>query len=79
MSNNKVDKWPEFEYLMELPELEDLLFIRNPLWEREANGGASKESVEAWRMQVIRKLPTLKKLDGEVITDDEREKASAAD
>ena len=78
MSNNKVDKWSEFEYLMELPELVDLLFIRNPLWEKETNGGDA-DGVKAWRMAVLRKLPQLKRLDGQLVTDDEREAAAEAE
>ena len=76
MSNNKIDKWSEFDNLMDLPELEDLLLVRNPLWDRETNNGTA-DGIVNWRLQVIRKLPNLKKLDGELITDDEREQAAA--
>jgi dynein light chain 1 len=63
MSNNKVEKWSEFERLKELPELEDLLFVGNPL---ERN---TREKGENWRAEVMKRLPNLKRLDGKP-TDD---------
>ena len=39
MSNNKVKDWVEFERLKELPLLEDLLFVGNPLQEKHAADG----------------------------------------
>jgi dynein light chain 1 len=65
MSNNNVANWSEFERLKELPELTDLLFIGNPL-ERTTREQGGKE---AWRMEVVKRLPHLKMLDGEPITD----------
>lgn len=47
----------------ELPLLEDLLFVGNPLFE------SMEESV--WKAEASKRLPNLKKLDGEpVITED---------
>ena len=66
MSNNKVDKWSEFEKLSELPELEDLLFTGNPLEEAATKNGT-------WRYEVSRRLPNLKKLDGYPIVPEDRE------
>jgi dynein light chain 1 len=63
MSNNKVEKWQEFDRLKELPELEDLLFVGNPL---EKN---TREKGENWRLLVMQRLPNLKRLDGKP-TDD---------
>ncbi|KAG8235021.1 hypothetical protein J437_LFUL015072 [Ladona fulva] len=57
MSNNLVKEWGEFNKLQELLSLEDLLFVGNPLYE------ATEEAV--WRAEVMKKLPTLQKLDGE--------------
>ena len=68
MSNNKVDKWSEFERLQELPALEELLFTNNPLEEVHSKQGN-------WRVEVIRRLPQLKKLDGIPITEQERQEA----
>eukprot|EP00002_Diphylleia_rotans_P023634 TRINITY_DN464_c0_g1_i10.p1 TRINITY_DN464_c0_g1~~TRINITY_DN464_c0_g1_i10.p1 ORF type:complete len:185 (+),score=40.40 TRINITY_DN464_c0_g1_i10:984-1538(+) len=69
ISNNKVEKWSEFEKLQELPLLEDLLFIGNPLHEQY-----SKDE-RVWRLEVLKRLPNLKKLDGKFVSEDEREQA----
>ncbi|XP_024937448.1 dynein light chain 1, axonemal-like [Cephus cinctus] len=55
MGNNLVKDWAEFNRLQEIPHLEDLLFINNPICENM--------DTETWRAQVIRRLPALKKLD----------------
>lgn len=55
MGNNLVKDWAEFNRLQEIPNLQELLFINNPICEHM--------DVESWRMQVIRRLPGLKKLD----------------
>ncbi|PBC27348.1 Dynein light chain 1, axonemal [Apis cerana cerana] len=55
MSNNLVKDWAEFNRLQEIPLLEDLLFVNNPICE--------SMDVESWRSQVTRRLPKLKKLD----------------
>ena len=55
LGNNLVKDWSEFNRLQEIPNLEDLVFINNPLSESIEN--------ENYRAQVIRKLPNLKKLD----------------
>ncbi|EFA07038.1 dynein axonemal light chain 1 isoform X1 [Tribolium castaneum] len=63
MSNNMVKEWSEFMKLQELPSLEDLLFVGNPLYE------SMEESV--WKNEAIKRLPNLKKLDGEPVVRDE--------
>lgn len=55
MGNNLVKDWAEFNRLQEIPNLQELLFINNPICENV--------DAESWRMQVIRRLPSLKKLD----------------
>jgi dynein light chain 1 len=55
IGNNLVKDWTEFNRLQELPNLQDLLFINNPLCENM--------DPEVWRAQVIKKLPHLLKLD----------------
>ncbi|XP_043251003.1 dynein axonemal light chain 1-like [Colletes gigas] len=55
MSNNLVKDWAEFNRLQEIPNLEDLLFVNNPICENM--------DVESWRSQVTRRLPKLTKLD----------------
>jgi len=55
MGNNLVKDWAEFIRLQEIPNLQDLLFINNPICENM--------DVESWRAQVVKRLPALKKLD----------------
>ena len=53
----KVREWREFEHLSELPCLEDLVFIGNPLEEEATVNGN-------YTQQVSKRLLLLKKLDG---------------
>ncbi|CAB0032385.1 unnamed protein product [Trichogramma brassicae] len=57
MSNNLVKEWNELNRLQELPNLQDLLFVGNPVTEGL--------ETEQWRLEVARRLPNLEKLDGE--------------
>ncbi|XP_077998681.1 dynein axonemal light chain 1-like [Glandiceps talaboti] len=57
MSNNQVKDWGEFNKLSDLPSLEDLLFVGNPLEEKHSTEGD-------WTDRVTKLLPKLKKLDG---------------
>merc|ERR1711976_185659 len=67
MSNNYVKDWGEFSKLIELPCLEDLLLVGNPLEEKHSGEGD-------WRDLVTSKLAKLKKLDGvPVIREEEDE------
>ncbi|XP_053994234.1 dynein axonemal light chain 1-like [Hylaeus anthracinus] len=59
MSNNLVREWNEFNKLQELANLQDLVFVGNPLYD--------SLEVDQWRSEVARRLPTLEKLDGEPI------------
>lgn len=64
MANNQVKEWGEFQKLADLPLLQELLLIGNPLEE------AATQAL-TWRDDVARKLPKLSKLDGfPVIRDD---------
>ncbi|XP_014474600.1 PREDICTED: dynein light chain 1, axonemal-like isoform X1 [Dinoponera quadriceps] len=55
MGNNLVKDWAELNRLQEIPNLQELLFINNPICETM--------DAESWRLQVVRRLPGLKKLD----------------
>lgn len=57
--------WSEFNRLQEVPTLEDLLFVGNPLVE------TVEESM--WKIEASKRLPLLKKLDGETVLRDEPE------
>uniref|UniRef100_A0A2A4IUC3 Dynein axonemal light chain 1 n=1 Tax=Heliothis virescens TaxID=7102 RepID=A0A2A4IUC3_HELVI len=71
MSNNLVKEWSEFNKLQELPHLEDLLFVGNPLYD-----GCE---LEAWRSEAARRLPNLKKLDGETVLREDEPPLTVAD
>lgn len=62
LGNNLIKEWAEFNRLQELGTLETLVFVGNPLMEATVGGDES-----AWRSECARRLPNLKKLDGETI------------
>ncbi len=77
MAHNYVREWREFEHLSELPVLEDLVFIGNPLEEESTTAGKYND-------EVIKRLLYLKKLDGfpvirEADHDDDEEVSSTLD
>ncbi len=45
MSHNFVREWREFEHMSELPQLEDLVFIGNPLEEEMTAAGKYNDEV----------------------------------
>ncbi|XP_061842902.1 dynein axonemal light chain 1 [Nerophis lumbriciformis] len=57
MSNNLVKDWGEFSKLADLPCLVDLLFVGNPLEDKNTAEGI-------WVDEATKRLPGLKKLDG---------------
>ncbi|KAL1509316.1 hypothetical protein ABEB36_004078 [Hypothenemus hampei] len=63
IGNNMIKDWGEFVKLQELPCLEDLLFVGNPLYD------SMEESV--WKVEATKRLPNLKKLDGEPVVREE--------
>ncbi|XP_028678199.1 dynein axonemal light chain 1 [Erpetoichthys calabaricus] len=66
MSNNLVKEWGEFVKLADLPCLADLVFVGNPLEEKHSAEGN-------WSEEATRRLPKLKKLDGNPIIKQEDE------
>lgn len=68
LSNNLIKDWVEFNRLQELLTLEELLFVGNPLVE------SLEEAV--WKTEAARRLPNLKKLDGETVVREEPEAAT---
>ncbi|XP_039409044.1 dynein light chain 1, axonemal isoform X1 [Corvus cornix cornix] len=67
MSNNLVKDWAEFVRLAELPLLEELVFVGNPLQEKFA---ADQNS---WIEEATKRVPNLKKLDGTLVVKEEEE------
>ncbi|MEW5302398.1 MAG: hypothetical protein WDW38_002446 [Sanguina aurantia] len=74
MTNNKIAGWGEIDRLAVLDKLEDLLLVGNPLYNDYKDNNALSE----YRVEVIKRLPNIKKLDGVPIDVDEREQANAA-
>ena len=80
-SNNLLRSLSDLVPLRELPALEDALFRGNPFWSalegvaHEPTGGGA--ALEARRVRILKVLPQLKKLDGVLITDEERVAAAA--
>merc|ERR1712232_1135116 len=60
MSNNKIKDWAEVAKLQGLPELANVLFVGNPIYE-----GLTKKQA---RPRVVEQLPNIKNVDGEMIT-----------
>ncbi|XP_075358953.1 acyl-coenzyme A thioesterase 3-like isoform X2 [Mycteria americana] len=65
MSNNLVKDW-EFVRLAELPLLEDLVFVGNPLQEKYAS-----DQKNNWIEEATKRVPKLKKLDGILVIKEE--------
>ena len=77
MTHNFVRDWREFDHLSEIPKLEDLCFVGNPLEE-------AQQATGRWKDEVSKRLLALKKLDGypvirDDIEDDEEEVQSTLD
>ncbi|XP_043118895.1 dynein axonemal light chain 1 isoform X1 [Puntigrus tetrazona] len=66
MSNNLVKEWGEFQKLADLPALADLVFVGNPLEEKYSADGN-------WIEEATKRLPKLKKLDGNPVIKREEE------
>jgi len=71
VSNNRLKDWGEVARLAALPCLEDLLLVGNPLQAEARDSG----TLPQYRLEVLRRLPKLKKLDGELISAEERKAA----
>ena len=70
MSNNNLKSFAELEKIAGLPNLKDVLFVGNPMYE-----GLSPQEA---RIEVLRKLPKLAKIDGAMVLQRDRDDAAAA-
>lgn len=68
LSNNNIKSWAELDKLASLPNLKDVLFIGNPIYE--------EFSKEMARVEVLKHLPNIVKLDGDMVKPSEREMAA---
>lgn len=73
LSNNKLKDWSEIERLAALEKLEDLLLVGNPLYSDFKGNDVGSD----YRIEVLKRVPQLKKLDGIPVDVDEREQAQA--
>merc|ERR1711988_1263722 len=71
MSNNNLKSFSELAKLGSLPNLRDVLFVGNPMYE-----GMDKDAA---RIEVLKQLPNLQKIDGSMVTPSERDKASGVE
>jgi hypothetical protein len=70
----QIKEWVELERLAGLAKLEDLLLVGNPLYNEHRDANTLPE----YRVEVLKRLPGLKKLDGQPVDVDERDQAAAA-
>mmetsp|Transcript_24770 Transcript_24770/g.32358 ORF Transcript_24770/g.32358 Transcript_24770/m.32358 type:complete len:202 (-) Transcript_24770:75-680(-) len=71
MSNNNIKSFSELAKLQALPKLRDVLFVGNPCYE-----GLTREEA---RIEVLRQLPDIVKIDGDMVKPAERELALSGD
>eukprot|EP00775_Hariotina_reticulata_P013112 gene13112-13240_t len=74
LSNNKIRDWTEVDRLAAAEKLEDLLLVGNPLY----NDYRDNNAIPEYRVEVLKRLPNLKKLDGIPVDVDERDQALQA-
>ena len=67
MSNNKIKEFDELTKLQGLPALRDVLFVGNPMY--------GDLPVPERRIEVLRRIPQVSKIDGEMVKPSEREAA----
>ncbi|TPX36724.1 hypothetical protein SmJEL517_g01249 [Synchytrium microbalum] len=71
-ANNKIKAWEGISCIKDLPQLEELLLVGNPLEEKCTADGN-------WVTEVAKKFPQIKKLDGKTIIRDEPEDSGSGD
>ena len=75
MSNNKLENFKELDKLAGLASLQELLLVGNPL---HASAEKPDELGCEYRVEVLKRVPQLVKLDGIPVDVDEREAAEKA-
>lgn len=68
ISNNLIKSWAELDKLAGLPNLRDVLFVGNPIYD-----DMPKEQA---RIEVLKRLPQVAKIDGDMVKPTERELAT---
>lgn len=73
ISNNKIASWAEIDRLRELTSLHELLLVGNPIY-----SDFTEETRPQYRIEILKRCPSLIKLDGIPIDPEERTTAKAA-
>ena len=60
IGNNKIKNWDEIDKLKDLPEIANVLFVGNPIYDNVK---------EEPKLLVLKRVPTLKNVDGTIIDD----------
>eukprot|EP01039_Chlorochromonas_danica_P003612 gene3610-3955_t len=68
ISNNIIKSWSELDKLAGLPNLRDVLFVGNPIYDEMPR--------EQARIEVLKRLPQVAKIDGDMVKPTERELAT---
>lgn len=68
ISNNLIKSWAELDKLAGLPNLRDVLFVGNPIYDEMPK--------EQARIEVLKRLPQVAKIDGDMVKPTERELAT---
>jgi len=69
ISNNSIKAWDELDKLTANPNLKDVLFVGNPIYDEFEKAQC--------RIEVLKRLPDLAKIDGDMVKPNEREEAIA--
>lgn len=68
ISNNGIKAWNELDKLSALANLRDVLFVGNPIYD--------EFSKDQCRIEVLKRLPNVAKIDGDMVKPSERELAT---
>ncbi|GMI42645.1 hypothetical protein TeGR_g12213, partial [Tetraparma gracilis] len=69
ISNNNIKNWAELDKLKDLPALRDILLVGNEIYTQFG-------SREECRIEVLRHLPNISKIDGQMVKPSERDAAT---
>jgi len=74
LSNNKISSWSEIERMSGMENLEEILLVGNPIFE---NTGTEQCKIKSeFRIEVLKRLPNLKKIDGVPVDVEEKDLAA---
>lgn len=76
VSNNKIADYKSLEVLTPITSLEELQLIGNPVFEAAKGECVPTDKGSTYRIEVLRRVPKLKKLDGIPVEAEERDAAA---